>query len=301
MDNWDNVKAVERMQSYIDAHINEPITLHMLANVAGYSPWHAAKIFKALTGKSPFDYIRAVRLSRAAVRLRNEDIKIVDVAFDFVFDSHEGFTRAFTKQFGLTPQRFTQNKPPIKLFIPNNIRETYLALHRGDQKMSDIQKTSTIFVQVVDRPARKLIIKRGIQAEDYFAYCEEVGCEVWDILTGIKEAIYEPIGMWLPENLRRPGTSRYAQGVEVPPDFSGSIPEGFELVDLRACKMMIFQGQPYDDANFQEAISSLWETIKNYKPEIYGFTWADEDGPRFQLAPQGYRGYIEGRPVRPLS
>ena len=107
MDNWDNVKAVERMQSYIDAHINEPITLHMLANVAGYSPWHAAKIFKALTGKSPFDYIRAVRLSRAAVRLRNEDIKIVDVAFDFVFDSHEGFTRAFTKQFGLTPQRFT--------------------------------------------------------------------------------------------------------------------------------------------------------------------------------------------------
>ena len=301
MDNWDNVKAVERMQSYIDAHINEPITLHMLANVAGYSPWHAAKIFKALTGKSPFDYIRAVRLSRAAVRLRNEDIKIVDVAFDFVFDSHEGFTRAFTKQFGLTPQRFTQNKPPIKLFIPNNIRETYLALHRGDQKMSDIQKTSTIFVQVVDRPARKLIIKRGIQAEDYFAYCEEVGCEVWDILTGIKEAIYEPIGMWLPENLRRPGTSRYAQGVEVPPDFSGSIPEGFELVDLRACKMMIFQGQPYDDANFQEAIRSLWETIKNYKPEIYGFTWADEDGPRFQLAPQGYRGYIEGRPVRPLS
>jgi len=301
MDNWDNVKAVERMQSYIDAHINEPITLHMLANVAGYSPWHAAKIFKALTGKSPFDYIRAVRLSRAAVRLRNEDIKIVDVAFDFVFDSHEGFTRAFTKQFGLTPQRFTQNKPPIKLFIPNNIRETYLALHRGDEKMSDIQKASTIFVQVVDRPARKLIIKRGIQAEDYFAYCEEVGCEVWDILTGIKEAIYEPIGMWLPENLRRPGTSRYAQGVEVPPDFSGSIPEGFELVDLRACKMMIFQGQPYDDANFQEAIRSLWETIKNYKPEIYGFTWADEDGPRFQLAPQGYRGYIEGRPVRPLS
>ena len=167
--------------------------------------------------------------------------------------------------------------------------------------MSDIQKASTIFVQVVDRPARKLIIKRGIQAEDYFAYCEEVGCEVWDILTGIKEAIYEPIGMWLPENLRRPGTSRYAQGVEVPPDFSGSIPEGFELVDLRACKMMIFQGQPYDDANFQEAIRSLWETIKNYKPEIYGFTWADEDGPRFQLAPQGYRGYIEGRPVRPLS
>jgi hypothetical protein len=65
--------------------------------------------------------------------------------------------------------------------------------------------------------------------------------------------------------------------------------------------MMIFQGPPYDDAAFEEAITSLWETVKNYKPEIYGFQWADQDGPRFQLAPQGYRGYIEGRPVRPLS
>ena len=40
--------------------------------------------------------------------------------------------------------------------------------------------------------------------------------------------------------------------------------------------------------------------MKNYQPELYGFRWADEDGPRFQLEPQGYRGYIEGRPVRPL-
>jgi hypothetical protein len=65
--------------------------------------------------------------------------------------------------------------------------------------------------------------------------------------------------------------------------------------------MMIYQGQPFDDKDFEQAIGSLWETIKKYKPEIYGFKWADEDGPRFQLEPQGYRGYIEGRPVRPLS
>ena len=128
-----------------------------------------------------------------------------------------------------------------------------------------------------------------------------MGCDIWDVLTGIKEAIYEPIGMWLPENLRKPGTSVYAQGVEVPLNYSGQIPDGYDLIELPACKMMIFQGQPYDDANFEEAIGSLWETLKSYKPEIYGFKWADEDGPRFQMEPQGYRGYIEGRPVRPLK
>jgi AraC family transcriptional regulator len=289
------------MQAYIEAHLNEPITLHRLAEAAGYSPWHATRLFKALTGKSPFEYIRLVRLSQAALRLRDEDVKVVDVAFDFVFDSHEGFTRAFSKQFGLTPQRYSQNKPPIKLFMPNNVRENHLALQKGEHAMSETMKASTIFVQVVDRPARKLILKRGVKAADYYAYCEEVGCEVWDVLTGIQQALYEPIGMWLPENLRKPGTSVYTQGVEMPADYAGPVPEGFELIDLPPCKMMIFQGQPYDDADFEEAIGSLWETVKHYKPELYGFRWADEDGPRFQLEPQGYRGYIEGRPVRPLK
>jgi hypothetical protein len=173
-------------------------------------------------------------------------------------------------------------------------------MQKGEHAMSENQKSSTIFVQVVDRPARKLILKRGIQAVDYYAYCEEVGCEVWDELTGLRQALYEPIGMWLPENLRKPGTSTYAQGVELPLDYAGPVPEGFDLIDLPACKMMIFQGEPYDDAEFEKAIGSLWASMKNYQPELYGFRWADEDGPRFQLEPQGYRGYIEGRPVRPL-
>ena len=84
-------------------------------------------------------------------------------------------------------------------------------------------------------------------------------------------------------------------------DYSGPVPEGFEIIDLPPCKMMIFQGQPFEDEKFGEAIGELWEVMKTYNPEIYGFTWADEDGPRFQLAPQGYRGYIEGRPVRQVN
>jgi AraC family transcriptional regulator len=300
MDSWEPVNAVQRMQAFIEEHLQEPITLRRLASAAGYSPWHAARIFKDLTGKTPFEYIRAVRLSRAAMRLSQEDVRIVDVAFDFVFDSHEGFTRAFSKQFGLTPQRFCHEKPPIRLFMPGDIREIYLALRKGEYAMEDSQKSSTVFVQVVDRPARKLILKRGIQASDYYAYCEEVGCEVWNVLTGIQQALYEPIGMWLPENLRKPGTSTYAQGVELPLDYAGPVPEGYDLIDLPPCKVMIFQGEPYDDAEFEKAIGSLWDLMKNYQPELYGFRWADEDGPRFQLEPQGYRGYIEGRPVRPL-
>jgi len=301
MDSWEKINAVQRMQDYIDEHITDPISLHMLAKAAGYSPWHSARIFKELTGKTPFAYIRELRLSRAAIKLRDDNVKIIDVALDFVFDSHEGFTRAFSKQFGMTPQDYCKNKPPLKLFMPRRICDYYLMLQKGVNKMTKNNNTNTVFVQVIERPARKLILKRGVKATHYFEYCEEVGCDVWSVLCSIKEAIYEPIGMWLPENLRKPGTSIYAQGVEVPEDYSGEVPEGFEIIDLPPCKMMVFQGQPYEDDKFQEAIGDLWEAMKNYNPEIYGFRWADEDGPRFQLAPMGYRGYIEARPVRQLN
>ena len=301
MESWEKVNAVNNMQNFIKEHITEQITLSMLAKSAGYSPWHSARIFKELIGKTPFEYIRALRLSKAALRLRDEEVKVIDVALDFVFDTHEGFTRAFSKQFGMTPQYYVRNTPPLKLFMPSPIRDDYRRLFKGADHVSNNNNAKTVFVQVVDRPERKLILKRGLKASGYFEYCDEVGCDVWGILTSIKEALYEPIGMWMPQSLRKPNTSEYVQGVEVPADYSGEVPEGFELIDLKPCKMMIFQGQPYDDERFTEEIHELWEVMEGYNPELYGFKYADEDGPRFQLAPMGYRGYIEGRPVRQLS
>ena len=289
------------MQDFIESHMTEPVTLHMLARAAGYSPWHAARIFKELTGKNPFEYIRELRLSRAAEKLRDGEARVIDVAFDFVFESHEGFTRAFSKQFGISPRRFIKEKPPVKLFMPESMRDYYLSLQRGDREMNTKANPNTVFVQVIDRPARKLILKRGVKAKDYFAYCEELGCDVYEELKGVKDALYEPSGMWLPKNLQKPGTSEYAMGVEMPADYSGEVPEGYEIIQLQPCKMMVFQGPPYDDAKFEEAIGDLWEVMKTYNPELYGFAWADDDGPRFQLEPQGYRGYIEARPVRQLN
>lgn len=301
MESWEKIRAVQKMQIYIEEHLTEPITLNMLAKVSGYSPWHCERVFKELTGRTPFDYIRGIRLSRAAIRLSEGKTRVIDIAFDFVFDSHEGFTRAFSRQFGITPKYYSMNTPPLRLFMPENIRDYYLRMQKGEINMTNSSNSNTFFVQVVERPARKLILKRGIKATYYFEYCDEVGCDVWNVLSGIKEAIYEPIGMWLPECMQKPGTSVYAQGVEVPVDYSGGIPEGYELIDLPPCKMMVFQGQPYEEEKFEDAIGGLWEVMKRYDPELYGFRWADEDGPRFQLAPVGYRGYIEARPVRPLN
>ena len=300
----EQINAVKRMQSFIEAHRTEPITLAGLARAARYSPWHAARLFKEYVGRAPFEYVRQRRLSAAADELCAAPRKVIDVAFDFVFDTHEGFTRAFTRQFGISPRQFRRKKPSVVLFMPDRMRSYYPPATPGNAPMkakTAQPQSQVVFVQIVDRPARKMILKRGKKATHYFEYCEEVGCEIYAQLGQIKQAIHEPMGLWLPQRLRRPGTSVYAQGVEVPADYAGPVPAGFELIDLPPCKMMVFQGPPFDEKNFEQAIFSLWDVMQTYQPELYGYEWADDDAPRFQLEPVGYRGYMEGRPVRPVN
>ncbi|HHY44158.1 MAG TPA: AraC family transcriptional regulator [Firmicutes bacterium] len=285
------------MQTYIEAHLRSEMTLEDLARAAGYSPEHACRLFKRLVGLSPFEYVRARRLSRAVLELRDARKRVLDVALEYAFGSHEGFTRAFSSQFGISPSRYRRTTPPLPLFQPRSAYLTYLREKKGDEPVDNIQ---TVFTQVINRPARKFILKRGREAQYYFEYCEEVGCDVWGVLESIKGALYEPIGAWLPEKLRKPGTSRYVQGVEVPLDYSGPIPEGMEIIELEPCQVMVFQGPPYPEEKMGEAISAMWKAIDSFNPTLYGWQWADEDAPRYQLAPIGERGYIEARPVKPL-
>lgn len=169
-----------------------------------------------------------------------------------------------------------------------------------------MSQTAVIFTQIVERPARKLILKRSQRASDYLEYVDEVGSgegsnsAPWDILVGIREALYEPVGLWLPENMRPAGTGTYAHGVEVAADYSGEIPEGFDVIDLEPGTMMVFQGEPYDDENFQTAVGACMDRIATFNPEVYGYGYAPELAPRMQLAPQGWRGYIEMLPVESI-
>ena len=296
----ETIDAVARMQDYISEHLTEPITLKQLSGAANYSPYHSAHMFKEMIGLPPFEYIRRLRLSKSALRLRDTEQKVLDVALDFMFDSHEGFTRAFSREFGVTPKQYAKRPKPVWLYTAYNIRDYYRYINQTEESAMD-ESSAAIFTQVVERPRRKLLVKCAKTATEYFAYCEEIGCDIWGILTSVKEALYEPVGCWIPVNLRPAGTGEYAQGVEVPYDYSGEVPEGFHLIELPACKMMIFQGEPFKDEDFEKAIGAMWNFIPKFNPQIYGYEWADEIAPRMQLAPEGWRGYIEMRPVREIN
>ena len=83
----EQILAVQRMQDYIEAHLEQEITLTDLARVSLFSPWHSYRLFRDCLGLTPAEYIRRLRLSRSAVRLKQENCRITDVAFDLGFGS----------------------------------------------------------------------------------------------------------------------------------------------------------------------------------------------------------------------
>ena len=289
-------EAVRKMQDYIREHIQEDITINDLAEASAFSPWYARRLFQKYLNMTPAVYIRRLKLSKSALKLRDEQVNVLDVALDMGFGSVDGYQRAFRREFGCNPKEYSTSPVPVWLFTPSLI-ENKTSKERKVSEMSENKDIRNIFIQVIEKPARKVIIKRGINADEYFSYCEEVGCDVWGLLTSIKSISGEPVCMWLPKKLRNPVTNEYVQGVEVENDYSGSVPDGFEVIELPAAKYLLFRGEPFAEEDYAQAIAEIWHAEKKYDPAFIGYEW-DEENPRIQLEPRGERGYIELVPVK---
>ena len=287
------IQAVRLMQDYIRSHINEDISIDTIAKEISYSESYARKIFIKHLGMTPAVYIRRLKLSKSALKLRDEHCQILDVAMEMGFGSADGYQRAFRREFGCNPREYSNSPVPIWLFTP------YL-LENEERKTTVMNETRNIFIQVIEKPARKVIIKRGTKATEYWTYCQEVGCDVWGLLSSIKSISGEPVCLWLPEHLRNPIENVYVQGVEVELDYSGIIPEGFEIIELPASTYLLFRGEPFEEDDYEDAIGEIWNAEKKYNPEFIGYEW-DEMNPRIQLEPIGERGYIELVPVKKLQ
>lgn len=132
--------AWERVLGYIETHIREKIRLSDLADEAGYTPFYFSRLFSAYMGMPVTGYIRIRKLQHAAVSLL-EGNKVLDVALLYAFDSHEGFTRAFTRLFGSTPSTVRRHLssytvPPYPLPTHTNRRNRMETTHPTDQRQT---------------------------------------------------------------------------------------------------------------------------------------------------------------------
>ena len=287
----EHILAVQQMQDYIQEHVNEEITLADLAKVSLFSPWYSYRLFTKYTNLTPAEYIRKIRLSMSTKALKREDNRVIDVAYSLGFKSVDGYQRAFYREFGCNPGEYANHPVPIQLFIPYSVK-----FKETKEEVSEMTNIQNVFIQIIHKPKRKVFIKRGINADDYFSYCDEVGCDIWGLLSSMDSLSGEPVSLWLPEKYKKPNTSTYVQGVEVPMDYAGVIPQGFDTVTLSDADYLMFQGEPFKEEDYEEAIIAVQTAMDKYDPSVLGYKW-DDSNPRIQLEPKGERGYIELRAV----
>jgi AraC family transcriptional regulator len=97
---------VQPAMAFVAAHLDGDVPLSALSAQAGLSPCHLHRVFSAVAGETPKQFTRRLRLGRGAAMLLARGESVLDIALACGFQSHEAFTRAFRRQFGMTPRAY---------------------------------------------------------------------------------------------------------------------------------------------------------------------------------------------------
>jgi AraC family transcriptional regulator len=124
-------KAVNTAVDFINEHLHETINLYDLANAVHISGYHFHRIFKAILGESPGEYIRRLRLEKAAFKLHTSQSTLRDIAEQTGYQSYHALSKAFRKYYGVSPSEYRLKpselnvviQPAEKLNIEPDIRE----------------------------------------------------------------------------------------------------------------------------------------------------------------------------------
>lgn len=94
---------IHRVITFITNHLDEPLTLDILAREACFSSYHFHRLFTAIVGETPGTVVTRLRLEKAAKMLvRNPALSITDIAFTCGFSSSSAFSRSFKQFFGFS-------------------------------------------------------------------------------------------------------------------------------------------------------------------------------------------------------
>ena len=106
----DYIQRINKVVAYINNHLDETLDLKKLANEAALSDFHFHRIFKALKGEAMGGYITRLRLEATARLLRYTTLTIEEIAFNIGYETTASLSKAFKKQYGISPTEYRTNK-----------------------------------------------------------------------------------------------------------------------------------------------------------------------------------------------
>ncbi len=144
--NW--TKIIEDAIGFIEANLTEDLAVGRIAQEVNTSAFYFQKGFSMLCGYTVGEYVRMRRLSVAGEELISSDIKVIDLAMKYGYDSADSFTKAFTRFHGSTPTDVRNNGASIKAFAPLHIK---LTLDGGNTMEYRIEKKPAFKIMGVSK------------------------------------------------------------------------------------------------------------------------------------------------------
>ena len=235
---------------YVEARLGQPLRLADLAEHAGYSPYHFARAFAAEGGMSPMAYVRMRRLQHASAALRAGE-RVLDVALRFGFDSHEGFTRAFRRYYGIPPVLCRQHG---LTHVPT-LEQVYRTMKQGGFPME---------YRIEQRPDTPMVGYRhhttpgSAEIPGYWAALMTEGNRDWQRLMAVCDDGTSYGVCIMTQEMMDAGTMDYFIGVNHPA--GAPVPEGLTGYVVPAATYAIFP-VPAGDEPFPQRIKATWTHI----------------------------------------
>ena len=275
---------------YIERNITEEIDLNHLANIACCSAYNFQRMFAFITEISIVEYIRRRRLTLAAFELQHSNVKIIDLAIMFGYDSPVSFTRAFQALHGITPSEARKSNTALKAFP----RMTFQIMIKGVSEMN---------YRIVKTPPFQVFGLEGLVStigdEKYFAHPGAIWNE---FNNGQADAKYDQLftdagevkpsffdAMFTRKDICRihglvnykqidATTYGYMLWSFVTPE---SKTDGYQIIDIPASTWAVFPSDPDDDRD----VGTIWgELYKRFYGEwLPSSEYEKANSPEFEI------------------
>lgn len=260
--------CIQASIDYIEDNLKQELATETLAKVAGFSPYHYSRVFHAYVGKPVMEYIRCRRLAYATIELA-QGKRIIDVALDYGFETHNGFSKAFRKIYGCSPERYRLHDPGQ---IPTKVNLFLLA-------QDHLKGTIAMEPQIISRPAFKIAgyelkttCRDNANVREIPAFWGSMTEERLNVLHNQLHSVGKAeLGICFPTD-PAPGDFSYVIAVEVS-DFN-NVPAELFTTEMPEATYAIFTTPANDgEENIAPAIQGTWKYIHE--------TWFPSSGYEF--------------------
>ncbi len=301
----DYINRINKVIDFIEANLSEDIKLQDLADVACFSQFHFHRIFAMLMGETPKDFLRRIRIERAALMLKATNYNMADIAFKCGFSSQATFSRAFKEYFDVSPSAWKQSEKDRKIeYFNSKIRKT------NSKEGKSIQDSKLYFDSVnmflskyrIGRTDMKVSIQNFddihvayvANHEGYFDDKIEVAWEklcAWAGPKGLLCSGSKYLGISFDDPKVTPKDKcRYYACIEVPKDVEVS--GEFGLFDIRGGRYAVHRVEVTSDEieKFYDELTGAWIPANGYEPadapsiEIYHKTPENHPEGKFDMS-----------------